>query len=375
MSHACPLRTALLVLALACAVAAPLPAACWLGSAENARRALSMLPHAELLEVAARLYNQQACAHQLRDEGPRAMQQPDAAATRGQAMLEDNAPAGPGAPAAGDELLTDTRALGVPAASAIAIGDDPRDRAALADFYRATSGAQWVDRTGWLDDNVSYCVWSGVQCSFDGRVEALVSDNNGLLGTLPASLGDLTELRTLFIRGARNMGGSVPAALVNLTRLENLTLSALGITGNLSGTPFAAMFAAMPRLSALDISRSYISGTLPASMSALALTHVDMSFSMLSGTLPVFCAAWPQLAHLGECTAARPKALTPNASNRRYTAERHHQPAATSLLAVAALADSRYLQVPLWHTAARTQRAAARVPFARADANLRNHPR
>ena len=48
------------------------------------------------------------------------------------------------------------------------------DRAALAEFFEATGGSEWTDRTNWLAANASMCTWFGVTCSGDGsRVTSL----------------------------------------------------------------------------------------------------------------------------------------------------------------------------------------------------------
>ena len=68
------------------------------------------------------------------------------------------------------------------------------DSLALIAFYNATNGPDW--NTTW-DLSMPYSTWFGVTLNEDGCVETLGLDNNGLSGTLPPEIGDLSEL-TLF---------------------------------------------------------------------------------------------------------------------------------------------------------------------------------
>ncbi|BAP55886.1 leucine-rich repeat-containing protein [Thioploca ingrica] len=63
---------------------------------------------------------------------------------------------------------------------------------ALIDFYNSTNGSNWINNFGWNVTNTP-CQWKGVTCS-GGRVTELSLDTNQLIGTIPASLGNLSEL-------------------------------------------------------------------------------------------------------------------------------------------------------------------------------------
>lgn len=66
---------------------------------------------------------------------------------------------------------------------------------ALIDLYNNTKGESWVNNTGWNETN-DPCGWYEVKCD-NGHVIELNLGINGLEGTIPDSLQDLTQLRYL----------------------------------------------------------------------------------------------------------------------------------------------------------------------------------
>ena len=97
------------------------------------------------------------------------------------------------------------------------------DRAALEALYNATNGGSWADDTNWRSD-APLSSWYGVTTNGDGRVTRLELDDNGLRGTLPAALGDLSELERLNLED-NALRGTLPSALANLTNLTSLLLN------------------------------------------------------------------------------------------------------------------------------------------------------
>ncbi|MFB3134079.1 MAG: hypothetical protein ACE10K_16295, partial [Rhodothermales bacterium] len=68
------------------------------------------------------------------------------------------------------------------------------DSLALVAFYHATDGPNWGTNTNWLTGPVS--TWFGVEVNGD-RVTALVLAHDGFSGEIPAALGNLTRLENL----------------------------------------------------------------------------------------------------------------------------------------------------------------------------------
>src|SRR5206468_10863855 len=69
------------------------------------------------------------------------------------------------------------------------------ERSALMALYKGTGGPKWwLNRAGWLGAKGTECSWTGVQCNQAGTsVTGLDLSENGLQGTLPASLGNLVN--------------------------------------------------------------------------------------------------------------------------------------------------------------------------------------
>jgi Leucine-rich repeat (LRR) protein len=95
-----------------------------------------------------------------------------------------------------------------------------QQREALVDIYNETNGAEW--NKSW-DLTAAVSTWSGVTV-IDNKVVALSLINNNLNGTLPASIGQLTDLATLNLHNNK-LKGAVPNSLGNIKTLKSLNLS------------------------------------------------------------------------------------------------------------------------------------------------------
>lgn len=90
------------------------------------------------------------------------------------------------------------------------------ERAALIALYRATDGANWKERDGWLGPPGTECEWSGVLCDFattPPTVTGLHLHDNALRGHLPPELDHLTNLDQLVLFG-NHLGGTVPPRIL-----------------------------------------------------------------------------------------------------------------------------------------------------------------
>ena len=88
------------------------------------------------------------------------------------------------------------------------------DVAALESLYADGGGADWIESSGWLGEGV-IGEWYGVSADSLGRVTELDLAHNGLTGTLPANLGDLTQLTRLRI-GGNALTGRLPLSLARV---------------------------------------------------------------------------------------------------------------------------------------------------------------
>ena len=94
-----------------------------------------------------------------------------------------------------------------------------RERAALTALYDATGGQDWKTNDGWLSDE-PLDQWLRVTTDEDGRVTSLDVGSNQLNGEIPTELGDISNLKLLFIND-NNLSGALPKSLTGLSGLES----------------------------------------------------------------------------------------------------------------------------------------------------------
>ena len=128
----------------------------------------------------------------------------------------------------GAHSLTRLLVVLLPALSCLAPGAQAQDgvatdKAALVALYNATDGVNWTPNTNWTSTE-TLSAWHGVTTNSDGRVTRLELNDNGLDGTLPTALGDLSALEYLDLQN-NALSGALPAELADLTNLEELLLN------------------------------------------------------------------------------------------------------------------------------------------------------
>lgn len=151
---------------------------------------------------------------------------------------------------------------------------DPVVESALLDFYAQTGGPSWsvigalassVVSGDMLHWNTShhYCVWHGLNCDSQGRVISMGFFANNLVGTVPPSIGNLTDLSFLALVG-NPLSGTLPHTITKMSQLSVMAcmgfLDFLGLP-SLSGT----VPPLLTPLQALVIMGDALSGTLPSS--------------------------------------------------------------------------------------------------------------
>ncbi len=191
------------------------------------------------------------------------------------------------------------------------------DRDALMTFYNSTNGDNWFKNTYW-GTNEEVGSWFGVATfpingqdrvttiSFLGNgMDGILpvdlqnlselrnltfqnqnEENSQLQGPIPDELGNLTELKTLWIMYHENFGGTIPVSLKNCTNLKSIRLNGSELTGNVP-----IELATLPALTELRVLSNHFSGPFPdfsvasnALNLSIAIAGNHYSFSDLAPT-------------------------------------------------------------------------------------------
>ena len=165
-------------------------------------------------------------------------------------------------------------------------GSASGDRAVLMELYNATGGPNWDENGNWGNDGG----WQNVFTDNNGRVTELHLAHNNLIGTIPASLGNLTELRELRLEG-NNLTGSIPASLGKLTNLTWLVLSDNELTSSIPSS-----LGNLTNLEALWLARNQLTGPIPSSLGNLMnLISLYLQDNQLTGEIPSSIGNLPKL--------------------------------------------------------------------------------
>ncbi|MDX8339287.1 two-component regulator propeller domain-containing protein [Draconibacterium sp. IB214405] len=201
--------------------------------------------------------------------------------------------------------LETERDAGMQLKSAYAIVDvNETDSLALLELYEATNGDYWNNNENWLTGPVD--TWYGVYVNGEGRVTEISLDNNNLTDSLPAGLGQLSELQSLVLWG-NSLTGSIPSELGSLGNLFNLDLGvnqlsgsipeSLGLlskleflflgSGNQLSGEIPTSLGDLSNLLLLALDDNQLGGEIPTELSGLSmLTDLYLQGNQLSGSIP-----------------------------------------------------------------------------------------
>lgn len=177
------------------------------------------------------------------------------------------------------------------------------ERQALIDLYDSTAGDGWWDMVGWLGAPGTECTWTGVTCDASGTtVVELSFDFTNMVGTLPASLNQLTNLTSLQIGDQSGLTGDFPS-LAGMTQLQSIGIHDTAINGRLPSLAglvnlqFATFlnnqfsgsippFGELPALTWFSASSNQLTGYVPSLAGLTSLSGFFVDGNQLSGTLP-----------------------------------------------------------------------------------------
>ena len=121
------------------------------------------------------------------------------------------------------------------------------------------------------------------------ELQLLDLSNNGLTGSLPESLGNLAKLQSLYLYN-NGLTGSLPESLGNLAQLRQLRIS-----NNLLSSDVRSLLSnKMIALESMDLSSNYFIGPVPT-LNASKLLQFDISNNAFTGAIPELFFALPEL--------------------------------------------------------------------------------
>lgn len=152
---------------------------------------------------------------------------------------------------------------------------------ALMDLYTNLTGTGWNHNINWNTAS-AVSTWYGVTVA-GGHVTSISFIANNVLGSLPTSIGNLTSLTTLEIRGEPGLTGSIPVSVGNLISLTTFNLSN---NGNLTGT-IPTEVGNLVNLQYFYVNNCNLTGTIPAGLANWTnIVHIFVSSNHLTGSIP-----------------------------------------------------------------------------------------
>mmetsp|Transcript_31191 Transcript_31191/g.75013 ORF Transcript_31191/g.75013 Transcript_31191/m.75013 type:complete len:402 (-) Transcript_31191:1464-2669(-) len=158
-------------------------------------------------------------------------------------------------------------------------------------YFNTEDRREWLNRSGWLS-SFSVCLWDGIICSQDLRVQEINLAGKDLLVSLPWELGRLDYLERLSLDENRLQDGFV--------QLSTLSLSYVSMrNATLTGTIPASIGSSLPRLTSLDLANNNLVGTIPQEILLLSdLKYLNLDNQYFTGIIPLDIAFTSQLEEL-----------------------------------------------------------------------------
>ena len=156
------------------------------------------------------------------------------------------------------------------------------ETAYAAGFIQSCEGQQWfIDEVEKIL-NGNQKTLDRITSSADlDIIKSLDFKDRGITGKIPEAIGELKELRTLFMPGNK-LSGKIPDGLFTLPKLYNVDLSANAYMGAIPEG-----FGTMPALGILMLRGNEYTGGIPESiLNNEAIKTLDLSGNKLSGAMP-----------------------------------------------------------------------------------------
>jgi Leucine-rich repeat (LRR) protein len=132
--------------------------------------------------------------------------------------------------------------------------------------------------------------WEGISCN-NSRVTGITLSSMGLSGELTGDIQSLSELQTLDLSYNPNLSGNIPPSIGNLRRLSNLILVGCSFSG-----PIPESIGSLQQLVYLSLNSNRLTGSIPPTIGNLTnLYWLDLADNQLTGTIPVSAGRSPGL--------------------------------------------------------------------------------
>lgn len=166
------------------------------------------------------------------------------------------------------------------------------EKQALVDLYTNTNGNSW--NTSW-DLEAPVNTWHGVTIA-NNKVVGIDLGFNNLKGSIPSSIGNLTNLQSLKLF-FNQIEGTIPSEIGNLKNLKVLDLNSNNLVGQIPSS-----IGNLSQLNEFLVSSNNLNGELPQEISSLTnLTSLVVFDNQLSGNIPL---TYLQLTNMSELVIA-----------------------------------------------------------------------
>ncbi|GAK50022.1 leucine rich repeat domain protein [Candidatus Moduliflexus flocculans] len=171
---------------------------------------------------------------------------------------------------------------------------------ALVSLYNNTNGANWTNKTGWLQTNTP-CSWYGIGCGKYQESRGIIVNHitkielidNQLHGNIPFNIDKFSYLHDLNL-SFNTLQGTLPQIFLKSTWLYNINLEWNQLSGNLPSEIGSTIY-----LRSLDLSNNQFSGDLPSEIGNLTyLTLLDLNTNQFTGELPQSLGKLSRLSEL-----------------------------------------------------------------------------
>ena len=155
-----------------------------------------------------------------------------------------------------------------------------KERDILKEFFRTCGGRNWQNSDNWMNDDVDVCDWFGISCKDDATVDSILLGGNNVVGTPPAKLFELPNLKWLWLYS--NPIEFKFDGIGNAKQLKSLLLDQTGLK-SLRGVGMATS------LENLDVRFNNLKGQVPSEIdNLLELKDFGCEGNVFSGALPEF---------------------------------------------------------------------------------------